>query len=73
MHFVFYTDLEINKPSLTCSEDKLVNDFGVKSSDLIIGKIFKYKNVNYEIENIAPSTNTSPYHMESLLIKCKVL
>ena len=73
MHFVFYKDLETNKPILTCSDGKLKNAIGLSPEDLIIGKTFKYGNTTYEIELTAPDRNTSPYHMDSLLIKCKAL
>lgn len=73
MHYVFYTDLELNKPILTSSGDKLNDKIGIEPTDLIIGRTFKYGNILYEIESTTPARNTSPYYMESLLIKCKAL
>lgn len=73
MHYVFYTDGKINAPFLTSSNDKINGVIKLSPEDLIEGNVFHFKNGIYEIELTTPARNTSPYHMESLLIKCKLL
>ena len=73
MHYVFYTDGNIDAPFLMSSKDKLSNDLKLDSGVLIKGTTFQFKNSIYEIELITPAENTSPYHLKSLLINCKVL
>lgn len=73
MHYVFYTEGNINNPFLTSSNDKINGVIKLNPEELIEGKIFRFKNLNYEIELTTPARNTSPYHMKSLLVKCKLL